>query len=74
MGDLAGVPSAAGGCGWGGLASTPTAPSEGPRDKTLHGARALEGFVPAQGGHTQLQACKGKSPMVSHLKIRNLEK
>lgn len=38
------------------------------------GARPLEGFVPAWGHHAQPQACQGKSPLVSHLKTKNLEK
>lgn len=57
----------------GGLASTPTAPSEGPKDETCTGQEVWRGLC-QPGDATQNQTCKGKCPLVLHLKTKNLEK
>lgn len=46
----------------------------GPRARPMHRARTLEALVSAQPCHTQPQVCKGKSPLVLHLKTKNLQK
>lgn len=65
-----GAPSAAGGTG-----QPPNSIFRGAWERDpWRGARALEGFMPAWGCHMQLQACRGKIPLVLHLKTKSLEK